>query len=107
MPKVTFKLDDGSSQTVDGAVGESVMQLATENGIEGIIGRCGGYCNCGTCHVYVDEKWLSALPEPSPEEDMMLDGTPAERLPNSRLSCQIVLTKELDTVVVTLPECQE
>jgi 2Fe-2S ferredoxin len=107
MPKVTYRLTDGTEQTVDALAGESLMSIAMDNNIEGILGRCGGECNCGTCHVRVDEDWLAKLPEPSPTEDMMLDGVPAERLPNSRLSCQIKLSSELDGITVAVAETQE
>lgn len=107
MPAVTYRLPDGTEQTLTAEEGESLMSIATNNGIEDILGRCGGYCNCGTCHVYVDEQWLGQLPEQSPEEDMMLDGTPAERKQNSRLSCQINLTESLDGITVTVADIQE
>lgn len=107
MPTVTYHLPDGTSQTFAANEGESLMAIATENGIDSILGRCGGECNCGTCHVHVDEAWLDKLPEPLPQEDMMLDGTPADRQPNSRLSCQIKMTAELDGIAVTVADPQE
>lgn len=107
MPTITYLLPDGSTRTIEAMAGENAMQIAVEHDVEGILGRCGGYCQCGTCHVYVDPDWADKLPEPYPEEDMMLDGTPAERLPNSRLSCQIVLSDELDGLVVTVADTQE
>lgn len=107
MPKVTYHLPDGTEQTIVAGEGQSLMEIATDNDIDSILGRCGGECNCGTCHVYVDEAWLDKLPECLPQEDMMLDGTPADRLPNSRLSCQIKLTAELDGIVVTVADTQE
>lgn len=107
MPKVTYISNDGSSQMFEGSDGQSLMSIAVDAGIDGIVGRCGGFSNCGTCHVYVDEAWLDQLPELSPEENMMLDGTPAERKPVSRLSCQIPLVPALNGLVVTIPEMQE
>jgi 2Fe-2S ferredoxin len=61
---------------------------------------------CATCHVYVDESWLARLPAMADDEDALLDGTASERRPNSRLSCQIKMTPELDGIVVKLPERQ-
>ena len=107
MVRIIYRLKDGSAQTIDASPGENVMQVAADNGIDGIIGRCGGYGSCGTCHVYVDEQWAAALPEPSFEEDEMLAGAPAKRLPTSRLGCQVRLTEALDGIAVTIPECQE
>lgn len=107
MPTVNYRLPDGSIQTVNAELGENLMSLATDNGIESILGRCGGHCNCGTCHVYVDAAWLDKLTPPQDDEDMMLDGTPAERLPNSRLGCQITMTPELDGLIVTVASEQE
>lgn len=107
MTKVIYQYSDGSSLTVDATAGESIMQTAMDNNISGILGMCDGCCNCGTCHVYVDESWLAKLPAISEQEEMMLDGVPADRLANSRLSCQIKLTNELDGIVVTLPDIQQ
>ena len=107
MCKVTYQLKDGTSKTVEGETGQSLMQLAVNNNIDGIVGRCGGFCNCGTCHVYVEPSWLPLLSDIEFDQDMMLDGTPAERRGNSRLSCQIKLSDSLDGIVVTIPERQE
>lgn len=106
MPTVTYVNPDGSREDVDVAQGASVMQGAIRNGIEGIVAECGGNAMCATCHVYVDEDQLTLLPEITEEEDALLDGTASERRPNSRLSCQIPVTAELDGLVVQLPERQ-
>jgi ferredoxin, 2Fe-2S len=82
------------------------MQVAIANHIEGIVAECGGNCACGTCHVYVAEADLRLLPPPSEVEHAMLDATAAERKDTSRLSCQIRLTSELDSIVVELPPFQ-
>jgi 2Fe-2S ferredoxin len=107
MPKITYQLLDGSTQTLEADSGESVMQVAMNHEIPGIIGRCGGFCVCGTCHVYVDSAWVNQLPTPSIDEDALLDAVAAERLPNSRLGCQIKLSEALDGIVVTVPDTQE
>lgn len=106
MPKVTFRLPDGSSVSLEGDVGDSLMSVATRNDLSEIVAECGGYCNCATCHVYVDPAWLDRLPALSDHEDELLDGTVAERRPQSRLSCQIELTEALDGLVVATPERQ-
>lgn len=107
MPKVTYRLNDGTEQTLEAREGESLMEIAMASDLEGILGRCGGECNCGTCHVIVDDAWAGKLTPPGPQEEMMLDGTPADRQANSRLSCQIKLSADLDGIVVTVAETQE
>lgn len=106
MPKVIFKHSDGTQSEVEGDVGDSLMYVATTHGVPEIEAECGGFCNCATCHVYVDAGWLARLPAMAEQEDELLDGTVAERLPNSRLSCQLSLTDELDGIVVTTPDRQ-
>jgi len=105
MPKVTFIQADGSAREVDALSGDSVMETAIDNDIDGIIAECGGACSCATCHVYVDESWVDRLPKPDPLEDGMLECV-LDRQPNSRLSCQIRLKDELDGIVVRIPEAQ-
>ncbi|PKO84022.1 MAG: hypothetical protein CVU17_05425 [Betaproteobacteria bacterium HGW-Betaproteobacteria-11] len=104
MITVTFILKDGSRQTLDATEGETVMQLATGNGVPGIEGACGGFCSCATCHVYVESD--HALPPIADDEEAMLAGTAASLEANSRLGCQIRLTPELDGLVVRMPERQ-
>jgi 2Fe-2S ferredoxin len=106
MPQVTFIAHDGSQSIVDIKPGESVMFGATQGGITGIVGECGGFCSCATCHIYVDDAWLAKLPPMTEHEDEMLEGTVSERKPGSRLSCQISVTDELDGLVVHTPEQQ-
>ena len=106
MPSIHFIHPDKRSERIEASVGDSVMQVATGHGIDGIVAECGGNAMCATCHVYVDESWLARLPAVADDEDALLDGTAAERLPNSRLSCQIHITSELDGLVLKLPERQ-
>ncbi|HYD68911.1 2Fe-2S iron-sulfur cluster-binding protein [Azospirillum sp.] len=106
MAKVTFIEHGGAAQTVDIPEGWTVMQGAVRNGVEGIEAECGGSCACATCHCYVEEEFLDRLAPPSQTEEEMLDSTASERLPNSRLSCQIKVTAALDGLVVRLPEAQ-
>jgi ferredoxin, 2Fe-2S len=106
MPNIIFVHPDGAREELEIAEGTSVMQGATAQGIEGIVAECGGNCMCATCHVYVEPSQLAMLPAMSEEEDALLDGTASERQANSRLSCQISLTDELDGLTVNLPERQ-
>ena len=97
---------DGSRHAVTGHAGQSLMRAATAAGVDGIAADCGGCMTCATCHVFVDPAWLGHLPAPSADEDAMLDMTAVPRQPNSRLSCQIAVTEDLDGLVVDLPEAQ-
>lgn len=109
MPRVIavhFIAADGGKTALEVAVGDTLMLAATQNGLAGIAGDCGGVMSCATCHVYVDEAYLSRLPAADGDELVMLDFTAAERLPGSRLSCQIKITPELDGLVVRLPASQ-
>jgi len=106
MPLIIYKAHDGTAKEVDVPVGSTVMQGGVKNGVEGIIAECGGNCMCATCHVYVDPAWLPKLEPVGDTEDAMLESTAAERLENSRLSCQIKVTQALDGLIVTTPESQ-
>ena len=105
MPKVTFIQADGTSSEVEALSGDSIMETAIDNDIRGIVAECGGACSCATCHVYVDDAWLSKLPDPDALEDGMLDCV-IDRRPNSRLSCQIRVSEAIDGISVTVPESQ-
>ena len=105
MAKMTYIDSTGASRTVDGEVGATVMETAIRNAIPGIEAECGGACACSTCHVYVDEAWREKTGEPSPMEEDMLDFAYEVR-PNSRLSCQIKVSADLDGLVVSTPERQ-
>jgi ferredoxin, 2Fe-2S len=106
MTSIIFIHPDGRNERIEAGGAESVMLAATSNGIDGILAECGGNAMCATCHVYIDENWLARLPAMGGEEDALLDGAAAERLPNSRLSCQIKITPELDGLVLRLPDRQ-
>ena len=103
MPTLNFIHADARVETVSAQSGDSAMVAATRHGVAEIVGECGGNAMCATCHVYVDEKWLQCLPSISDEEDGLLYGTAAPRQPNSRLSCQIRITPELDGIIFRLP----
>ena len=101
--KVTFAQLDGSEQTIDNAeVGRSLMEVARENGVPGILADCGGGCACATCHVYVDEQWQDTVGGSDEIESEMLDMVSDLRHDNSRLSCQIKLRDDLDGLRVTV-----
>lgn len=97
----------GVSRTLQVPEGQSLMQAAVSAGVRGIVGECGGSAMCATCHVYVDESFADRLPTPLETELEMLECTASERLPNSRLSCQIKLSAALDGLMVRLPERQQ
>jgi 2Fe-2S ferredoxin len=106
MPRVTYISQDEKSTTLDIAIGTSVMQAAVLHGVDGIVAECGGSCMCATCHVYVREDQLAMVPPMDADEDAMLEGTASPRRPNSRLACQLVVSPEMDGLVVHLPETQ-
>ena len=105
MPKITFVDSLGEARTVEAEVGSTVMEAAIRNGIPEISAECGGGCACATCHVYVDEKWAGLTGKASDQEEDMLDFAYKVQ-PNSRLSCQIKVTAELDGLIVRTPDQQ-
>lgn len=105
MALITFIDFEGTKRTVDAANGDSVMEAATSNDIPGIDADCGGACACATCHVYVGEEWVNVVGGPEDLEAEMLDVAEDVR-ENSRLSCQIKVSDEMDGLVVTTPESQ-
>ena len=105
MPKITYIEDNGKSHTLEVANGLTVMEGAVKNKIPGIDADCGGACACATCHVYVKKEWFSKLsPKEETEEDMLDFAFDVRE--NSRLSCQLTVTDELDGLIVDLPEKQ-
>tara|TARA_Y100000590_G_scaffold124834_1_gene142833 strand:+ start:540 stop:860 length:321 start_codon:yes stop_codon:yes gene_type:complete len=105
MAKITYIEHNGKSHTLQVANGLTVMEGAVQNNIPGIDADCGGSCACATCHVYVDEKWFDKLPNKENAEEDMLDMA-FEPKKFSRLTCQIVVTDELDGLVVKMPSKQ-
>ena len=105
MTKVIYKDFEGNSKTIDVENGLSVMEGAVQNDIPGIDADCGGAMACATCHVYVEEKWFNKLPKVEDAEVDMIDMA-YEPKKNSRLSCQIIVSDELDGLEVTTPEKQ-
>ena len=105
MPKVIFVLHDGTSIDVDANNGESVMQAAVNNMVDGIDAECGGCQSCATCHVYIDEAWRDTVGDPSSDEKAMLELAIDPNV-NSRLSCQITLSDALDGLIIKVPAAQ-
>ena len=105
MPKITYIDYQGSSKTIEVENGLSVMEGAVQNEIVGIDADCGGSMACATCHVYVEEKWLNKIPKAEEAEVDMIDMA-YEPKKNSRLSCQIIVSDELDGLEITTPEKQ-
>lgn len=105
MPTVQFTDAEGTTRSIEGSVGDSVMETAVRNGVPGIVAECGGSLSCATCHVFVREDDFQALPPMEDMEDEMLYGTAVDREENSRLSCQVRLC-EGQELHVTTPETQ-
>ena len=105
MPKVTYIEYNGTEHLIEVPSGASVMEGAVKNNIPGINGDCGGACACATCHVYVDPAWVGQTGTRSDMEEAMMDFAAGVK-PESRLSCQINVTPELDGLVVHMPERQ-
>jgi len=105
MPKIIYKDKNGNSKTIEVENGLSVMEGAIQNDIPGIDADCGGSMACATCHVYVEENWFNKLPKSEDAEVDMIDMA-YEPKKNSRLSCQIIVSDELDGLEVTTPEKQ-
>lgn len=106
MVQVTYVAFDGKEQTVDVSLGESVMQGAVNNGIEGIEAVCGGNCYCGTCRVYVAPEWSHQAGAKNEFENSLLESID-DTDPAMRLACQIVVTEAHEGLVVRIPEFQK
>jgi 2Fe-2S ferredoxin len=107
MPIVNFVSKSGEATRIDVPPGISVMQAALNHKVAGILGECGGNCMCATCHVYVEEPFLARIPPAKDNEKFMLSIAAEGPATNSRLSCQIKMTDELDGIVVRLPAKQK
>lgn len=105
MPVIIFIEHDGTENKVSAEIGQSVMEAAVQNGVNGIDADCGGACSCATCHGYIDESWQAKLVAPDAVEREMLDFA-YMRAENSRLTCQIKVTENLNGLLVRLPESQ-
>ena len=105
MTKITYIENNGKTHVIEVANGLSVMEGAVQNNIPGIDADCGGAMACATCHVYVKEEWLDKLPSKEDGEEDMLDMA-YEPNKSSRLSCQLIVSDELDGLIVSMPEKQ-
>ena len=105
MAKITYIEHNGTNHTVDVQSGLTVMEGAVQNNIPGIDADCGGSMACATCHVYVKEDWFNKINKKNEGEDDMIDHA-YEPKKNSRLSCQIIVSEDLDGLVVDMPEQQ-
>tara|TARA_B100001057_G_C22835647_1_gene945099 strand:+ start:191 stop:511 length:321 start_codon:yes stop_codon:yes gene_type:complete len=105
MTKITYKDLQGNSKTIEVENGLSVMEGAIQNDIPGIDADCGGAMACATCHVYVEETWFNKIAKAEDAEVDMIDMA-NEPKKNSRLSCQLIVSDQLDGLVVTTPEKQ-
>ena len=105
MPKITYITSDAKIHEVEVENGLTVMEGAVQNDIPGIDADCGGGMACATCHVYVTEDWFNKLPKKEDGEEDMIDMA-YEPKKNSRLSCQIIVTDELEGLKVTTPDKQ-
>ena len=105
MAKITYIEHNGKEHTINVDNGLTVMEGAVQNDIPGIDADCGGSMACATCHVYVKEEWLNKLPKAEDAEVDMIDMA-FEPKKNSRLSCQIIVSDEVDGLEVTTPEKQ-
>ena len=105
MPRITYITSDAQTHTIEVKNGLTVMEGAVQNDIPGIDADCGGGMACATCHVYVNEEWAEKLPEKEDGEEDMLDMA-FEPKKNSRLSCQLIVSDQLDGLVVNIPTKQ-
>ena len=105
MPKIIYKDLKGNTKTIEVANGLSVMEGALQNDVPGIDADCGGSMACATCHVYVEESWFNKLPKAEEAEVDMIDMA-YEPKKNSRLSCQLIVSEDLDGLEITTPEKQ-
>ena len=105
MPKITYKDYQGTSKTIEVDNGLSVMEGAIQKDIPGIDADCGGSMACATCHIYVEDRWFDKIPKAEDAENDMIDMA-FEPKKNSRLSCQIIVSDELDGLEVTTPKKQ-
>ena len=105
MPAITYIEFDGTEYHVDVAVGNSVMEGALNNMIDGVVAECGGCCVCCTCHCMIDPEWSKIVGDANDEENELLEMLDV-REPTSRLSCQVQVSAEMDGMVVRSPESQ-
>jgi 2Fe-2S ferredoxin len=105
MPIIIFIETNGNKIEANAEVGSSIMQVAVNADITGIVAECGGACACGTCHCYIDSNWLEILPKPAEDELDMIEFV-IDPNNKSRLSCQVLVSEAMDGLIVNVPETQ-
>ena len=101
MPSIHVTRRDGGSQVLEAAAGQSLKDALKGAGVEEILGLCGGFASCGTCHVHIAQSWVDRLPAIRADEEELLAFSDW-RQANSRLACQIPFTDQLDGIMVTV-----
>jgi len=105
MIKLTFVQADGSRIEAEAPLGTSLMQAAVNAGVDAIAAECGGACACGTCHCVLPAEWFERVAAPEADEIDMLEFV-IDPQPTSRLSCQVVVTEEMQGIEVNVPDTQ-
>jgi 2Fe-2S ferredoxin len=105
MPKIVFIEPGGRRREINAPLGITLMEAARQHDVRGVVAQCGGACACATCHVYIDPAWVARLGAREDMEEGMLE-TAWEPRNNSRLSCQIHITADLEGLQVTVPDRQ-
>lgn len=101
-----FQTAEGETRSVDAVIGDSVMETAVKNDIDEVVAECGGSLICSTCHVYLDDETVVIVPEADDSELDMLEGVASERRPNSRLSCQVIVSEGMAEHTIHTPDDQ-
>lgn len=101
MPKLAIVTRSGEEQLVEAGEGLSVMEIIRDSGIDELLALCGGCCSCATCHVYIEDSFAEKVPGASNDENDLLDSSEHRTL-QSRLSCQVKFSAELDGMKVTI-----
>jgi 2Fe-2S ferredoxin len=100
MARVTFMTKRGAAVCLDIPAGQTLRDAAVQADVPGVVGECGGACSCATCHVYIDEAWIARVGSPSDAERSLLEFADPPAGANSRLTCQVKSSAELDGLVV-------
>ncbi|EPJ9700405.1 TPA: 2Fe-2S iron-sulfur cluster-binding protein [Pseudomonas aeruginosa] len=103
MPRVVFIDDQSGEYAVDAQDGQSLMEVATQNGVPGIVAECGGSCVCATCRIEIEEAWVKIVGEANPDENDLLQSTGEPMTTGTRLSCQVFIDPSMDGLIVKVP----
>ena len=99
--QLMFRTREGEERSVPASEGVSVMEIVRDAGVDELLALCGGCCSCATCHIYVDDAFVAALPAMTADEDDLLDSSDHRR-PNSRLACQILFNAQLNRLPIEI-----